>query len=170
MLCTATVALWVRSYIASDKYQTRLTSVWILVGIPRGGVVAVWTDPQNPLHFDAPDPGHSTEPPADDDLSTEPPADDDLSDLFDQRIHFPGFTYAVVGATQPPFMTEFKATGVRLWLATTLFGLAPVLRLYLTLRRGSARRRIGHCVRCGYDLRATPDCCPECGAVPSKPC
>jgi hypothetical protein len=31
-------------------------------------------------------------------------------------------------------------------------------------RRKRARERVGHCRKCGYDLRASKDACPECGA------
>jgi hypothetical protein len=55
------------------------------------------------------------------------------------------------------------------WLAAVFFALLPAIRLASIIRR---RRRIGegHCKRCGYDLRATPERCPECGAAaPAKP-
>jgi len=47
-----------------------------------------------------------------------------------------------------------------------LLGILP--SLYLWRRRTAARLLlVGRCASCGYDLRATPDRCPECGAVPA---
>jgi len=34
------------------------------------------------------------------------------------------------------------------------------------IRQADNRERSGLCPHCGYDLRETPDRCPECGAVP----
>jgi hypothetical protein len=42
--------------------------------------------------------------------------------------------------------------------------LVPIIALLL--KRGRANPRIGLCTQCGYDLRATPERCPECGTVP----
>jgi hypothetical protein len=53
---------------------------------------------------------------------------------------------------------------VAYWPIVLLSGLPPAVWF---MRRRRAKRRIacGHCVRCGYDLRETPDRCPECGQL-----
>jgi hypothetical protein len=50
------------------------------------------------------------------------------------------------------------------WLPATLFLFVPGFRLIIYIR---TRRQIppGFCKNCGYDLRATPNQCPECGML-----
>jgi hypothetical protein len=49
------------------------------------------------------------------------------------------------------------------WLPAILFALAPTYWLLGPRRRERRRRRLGLCLNCGYDLRASPERCPECG-------
>jgi hypothetical protein len=52
-------------------------------------------------------------------------------------------------------------------LSLSLLLIIPAMHL-MRWRRRRRRSRLGVCPACGYDLRGTPDRCPECGAVPSK--
>lgn len=64
---------------------------------------------------------------------------------------------------------------VPFWLPTLLAAAMPgtwLARKWLA-NRPAARLKRGLCPRCGYDLRATPDRCPECGTAierRSRPC
>jgi hypothetical protein len=54
------------------------------------------------------------------------------------------------------------------WMLTAAAGVLPLIRLNVYRRRRLRVRRLraGLCPACGYDLRATPGRCPECGATP----
>jgi hypothetical protein len=54
------------------------------------------------------------------------------------------------------------------WAVCAMPAVVPAVRLAHTLRR-RRRRSLGLCPSCGYNLRATPDRCPECGTAARTP-
>jgi hypothetical protein len=57
------------------------------------------------------------------------------------------------------------------WFLTICTIPLPALWVRRSLRRSRERKgfQTGICIQCGYDLRASPNRCPECGEVVSKP-
>jgi len=53
------------------------------------------------------------------------------------------------------------------WFFVICSAVVPAWRFW-TFRKHKLRQRQGVCARCGYDLRATPDRCAECGLVPKE--
>ena len=59
------------------------------------------------------------------------------------------------------------AVAIPMWSIVVATVILPAARAARRLR-SHRWRRVGGCPSCGYDLRATPDRCPECGTVPEK--
>ncbi|MGE5611012.1 MAG: hypothetical protein ACM359_17310, partial [Bacillota bacterium] len=62
----------------------------------------------------------------------------------------------------PAIMMEVTTVVIPFWFPCLLTAIPPALWLKQT-RRKHNRAKLGLCLHCGYDLRASQDRCPECG-------
>lgn len=158
-LCLLAAALWVRSYVCSDSiYHNGRWHGHIFTSL-RGRLVIQWgwyaKEQKNAGDF-----GFSRETLSRRyTLAIEPMSHGWRLGGFD---YFSWWTGWVNAAGQP-------ARGEHVyilpwWFLTAVLAALPV-RWFLTARRQSRRARLGRCPSCGYDLRETPDRCPECGTI-----
>ena len=149
LLCLAVGGMWVRSHSMLDTWQRRMSDRRV-VGLTslRGGVylMNITTPPRVDMTFIRP--GYRAWPVGSG--STAP-----------ARRSVAGF------ALNPVAMSSASGWTLRIpyWalaVAPAAAGLAGHASRVLRRRRRAALRR---CLTCGYDLRATPGGCPECGTV-----
>jgi len=78
-----------------------------------------------------------------------------------------GFWWGTLLNPDPAMPGDFVVIGY-IWPLSVPWGILPLLWLWRFRHWLRDRRREhGLCPACGYDLRATPDRCPECGADPA---
>jgi hypothetical protein len=82
------------------------------------------------------------------------------------------FLQVLPGARTATATTAFPVRETHIWIPCWILLLLaapyPIYRLFnISSDRDRRRFASGQCVACGYDLRHTPDRCPECGLVPA---
>ena len=155
LLCVAALVLWVRSYWYYDVLVVPLPHPWSHVSINGiRGRAEFW------VHRSWLEPVHAV-------VGTVrlqkvefiwPP-----SRTADMMPHPPSFEFRYIDASHSGMDIRFYVIALPHWFLAALLAMAPALFLWRRLR-ASHRLHRNLCRNCGYDLRASPGRCPECGA------
>jgi hypothetical protein len=178
LLCIGTTALWIRSTWTLDSVEwTRVgarhshfaTAKRLELGTAyRGGLYLAWASAPT-IYSDGASVGGSS-PGLTFQYTHKPTARISPIDWSDpmfahiDRLAVAGFHYGDLGTTS--FGRNF-IVNLPLWFPTLITLVLPATLWLSRLRRSRRANRL-LCPACGYDLRATPERCPECG-LPVKP-
>jgi hypothetical protein len=163
VLCVVTTALWARSFFVVeavfrsrwDATTQRLSKSWVR-----------WSDGKLMASYEC------TAPPA---QGFFPPANVGWQHST-TSLPPPDFAWYLINHQPRSYFqgrngtlgwTEMWIVGFRIWPVAVLAAVLPAWWLFAKMRpRRFARNNL--CPVCGYDLRATPDRCPECGTIAVK--
>ena len=162
LLCVATVVLWVRSYrntgeamgighnrVSVSLIYVRGTMTFATVQHPADSSTPGWRADifQLPVRLFLPD---------------------SLIEITDRmRWRFAGISFANGGGDADSNGREAYFTAPQ-WVWTTIFLALPLFQISRRWRQVHKKKRSDAsclCHMCGYDLRATPNRCPECGTI-----
>jgi hypothetical protein len=175
-MCMAIIVMWARGYWVSDwigfqKADIR-TNTWTGYGIS-SQLGTVWASYES-LSFSTPQilikyatglrtPGLSHQ--------SQVVNSNELAVYNDTFLHRRGFALVLERNVQisgaEPYSFTLDRGLVPDWLILLIVSMPCDLALIRFYRRAK-RTKHGKCLICGYDLRATPDRCPECGTIPPK--
>ncbi len=178
VVCLTVLVFWVRSYWRCDsvwhiqrgEISGRTTTTGPELASQLGWVWADWTDVSCPA-----------QPPISDSLSAgfhggSAPVGNYICDVREEHrlgpVHWGrDWMRQYSKSNEPRLFYDSHVLRVQHWLLAMVCGAWPITSLYFLTRRAIRRRRLlqtGCCKICGYDLRATPTRCPECGAMSSN--
>ncbi len=84
------------------------------------------------------------------------------------ELWFEGFRGYTAWKPHVSTAKDYLVLIVPLWMPTLLFAALTWFTL-LPAHRRRKRKKLGLCLQCGYDLRASKDRCPECGEAFETP-
>jgi hypothetical protein len=159
LLCVATAALWWRSWHRSDVFERRhqVDGFTLMSGVGEFWVNVYRFDPSKRAMRDQ---NHT--------LWLHSPFDAERQRTWIRMRDATGRAgFFAEHYRTPEIFKDGWLVKAPYWALASVLAVAPMISFVGAARR-RGRRRSGRCSVCGYDLRSTPDRCPECGAIPAS--